>query len=278
MAARMARRRYGTKVLYTAHGLHFYKGAPLINWLLFYPVEKILSRYTDAIITINSEDFELVKKKFKTGFIYKIDGIGVDSSKFDLISEDDRACLRKVKSYKSDDFILIYAAEFIYRKNHKFVLDAIKFIAEEIPSLKILFAGRGVLMQDLRKYAKKIKVDQFVDFLGFRTDINDLIRMSDVGISASKSEGLGLNLAEEMFCGIPVIAASDRGHKELVEHGVNGFLFEQNNHKQFAHQVIRLYCDEALREKVVSNALLSVQKFSIENSLHTMEKIYGNYI
>ena len=131
-------------------------------------------------------------------------------------------------------------------------------------------------MEDLIKYSDQIGVNPFVDFLGFRKDIHELIAISDIGISSSRAEGLGLNLIEEMFCGIPVVASSDRGHKEIIENGVNGLLFEQDNHDQFAGHIIDLYNDEELRQKFSLNAIASVQKFSLVNSLKSMANIYRN--
>jgi glycosyltransferase EpsD len=278
LAARSARKN-GTRVLYTAHGFHFYKGAPLRNWLFYYPVEKFLTRYTDCIITINSEDFDLVKrKKFNIAGVFKINGIGVNNSKFKCISYDEKVKLRKVMGYKEEDFILIYVAEFIPRKNHKFILDSIPAISKEIPNLKILFAGRGLLLEHMKKYSQEIHVDKFVDFLGFRKDIENIMALSDIGISASRQEGLGLNLAEEMFCSLPVVATIDRGHNEIVEDGKNGFLFEQNNHIQFNHYIIQLYKNKETRINLGITAINSVQKFILQNSLNAMAQIYNEFI
>ena len=69
-------------VIYTAHGLHFYKGAPILNWILFYPVEKLLARWTDTLITINKEDYCCVKDRFKlkkNGTVEQIHGVGAVS-------------------------------------------------------------------------------------------------------------------------------------------------------------------------------------------------------
>lgn len=278
LAARSARKQ-GTKILYTVHGFHFFNGAPLKNWLLYYSVEKWLAKFTDAIITINSEDYDLViKKKFKVNEVFKIDGIGVDDSKFKRISEDEKLRLRIQNGYDENDFILIYPAEFIQRKNHKFILDSINNINQRIPQLKILFAGRGVLLESIRKYTKEIHVEKQVDILGFRVDIAELIAMSDVGISASRQEGLGLNLVEEMFCGLPVLATIDRGHREMVEHGINGFLFEQNNHQQFEEYLFKLYEIKIMRTAFGEQAFKTAQKFSLKNSLKSMVEIYQKYI
>ncbi len=268
-----------TSLLYTAHGFSFHKGAPLKNWLLYYPVEKILAKYTDAIITINSEDFELIKrKKFKTGSVFKISGIGVDPTRFSPVSKYTKLKLRKEKGYEESDFILIYAAEFIHRKNHKFVIDSLPSIIKEIPTIKILFAGRGVLMEKLKMYAVRRNVSDFVEFLGFRSDIDELYALSDVGISTSRSEGLGLNLAEAMFSGLPVVATIDKGHKEMINSGENGYLFQQNNCELFAQQITELYKSKELRVKFALNAQKTIQKFSLENPLNEMASIYQLYL
>lgn len=272
-------RKKGTKVLYTAHGFHFFRGAPIKYWLLYYPVEKLLSQYTDAIVTINTEDFELLKKrKFKSKQFFKINGIGVDKSKFKKISDEEKSSLRNSKGYRDNDFILIYPAEFIHRKNHKFILDTVKQISLKIPNLKIIFAGRGILLDEIKKYSKEIDVDKIVDFLGFRTDINELIQISDIGISSSKQEGLGINLTESMFCGLPVVATIDRGHKEMIQNGINGFLFEQNNQKQFVERIVKLYENKAMRIDFGEQAFHMAQKFSLENAIKSMSDIYMKYI
>ncbi|KAF0200329.1 MAG: hypothetical protein FD170_3587 [Bacteroidetes bacterium] len=278
LAARGSRKS-GTKVLYTAHGFHFFKGAPLKNWLLYYPIEKLLAKYTDAIITINTEDFELLKsRKFKSKEFFRINGIGVDNSKFKRISEEEKITLRKSKGYNEDDFILIYPAEFIHRKNHKFILDSVVQISSKIPQLKIIFAGRGELLEEMKKYTKDINLGKFVDILGFRTDITELIQLSDIGISSSKHEGLPINLVEEMFCGLPLVAAKERGNKDLIENGVNGFLFAQNNHTQFADYIVKLYKNKVMRIDFGEHAFQKAQKFSLENSLKSMADIYKQFV
>ena len=64
LAAMQGRKKWGMRVIYTAHGFHFYKGAPIVNWLIFYPIEWFLAKYTDNLITINNEDYEIAKKRF----------------------------------------------------------------------------------------------------------------------------------------------------------------------------------------------------------------------
>jgi len=278
LAARSARKQ-GTKVLYTAHGFHFFKGAPLKNWLFYYPVEKWLSKFTDAIITINSEDYDLViRNKFKTTGKYHIFGIGINEKRFPQLTDLDKSAERIKIGYDAQQFILVYVAEFIHRKNHKFIIDVIPQLTKEIPQLKILFAGRGELLIDMKQYARSRGVTSSIDFLGFRDDIGYVMAISDIGISASRHEGLPINTVEEMFCGLPVITTIARGNTDLIDNGVNGFLFEQNNQHQFVESIFKLYHNKAMRDEFGKQAIKTARKFSLENSLKSMEAIYQKYL
>jgi glycosyltransferase EpsD len=278
LACREARKR-GTKVLYTAHGFHFFKGGSLKNWLLYYPVEKLLSKHADAIITINQEDFKLIKDSgFKTKVHLLESGMGVSTERFYPVDLGTKIELRRKKGYASVAFILIYVAEFIHRKNHQFILDAVEGLAKEIPSLKIIFAGRGQLLEKMKAYAVTKKVDNLVDFLGFRTDVNELMNLADLGISASRQEGLGLNLAEELFCGLPVVATIDRGHREIIIDGYNGFMFEQNNVQCFQEHIVKLYSDKLLYNVMSINATKATEQFSLLRAKGALTGIYQQYI
>ncbi|MCO5262293.1 MAG: glycosyltransferase family 4 protein, partial [Lentimicrobium sp.] len=279
LASRKARKGFGLKVLYTAHGFHFFNGSPKSFWLLYYPMEKFLSRYTDAIITINQEDFELVQSRgFRNKATYKIPGIGFNTERLLEVNEVRKQDLRVKNGYNQSDFIVIYVAEYIPRKNHRFIIDAMSELIEKIPVIKVLFAGRGRDMELITEYAKSKGVFDYIDFLGFRNDIGNLLALSDIGISASKQEGLGLNLAEEMFSGLPVVASEDRGHKEMIIHGENGFLFPQNDNSAFIEAIIYLYENPEKRKEMGKYAAESIRKFSLENSLTEMVKIYKRYL
>jgi glycosyltransferase EpsD len=272
-------RRNGTKVLYTSHGFHFFKGAPLVNWIFYFPVEKILSRITDGIITINKEDYNLLfRSNFKTRGKYLINGIGVDEKRFVPVTEKEKSELRKLFGYRDDQFILIYVAEFINRKNHKFIVESIPLLSAKIPELKIIFAGRGKLLEEMKDYSRKMNVSEWIDFLGFRNDVERLMAVSDIGISSSKQEGLGLNLAEEMLIGLPIVATDDRGHRELVISGFNGFLFDQNNKRAFVDYIVRLASDIELRRFMGDNSKAAAEKFTLKKAMLKMEDIYKNYL
>jgi glycosyltransferase EpsD len=276
--ASLKSRRKGTKVLYTAHGFHFYNNGPLSNWLLFFPIEWLLSFITDGIITINKEDYDhLHTKKFGCKGKYMINGIGIDPARLKINDRSRKEEIKKSFSYESK-ILVLYIAEFIDRKNHKFVLSALSEIVQQCPDIKFLFAGGGILRDKMMAYSKESGMESYTDFLGFRSDIGNFISIADIGISSSKQEGLGLGVAEIMYNGIPVVISQDRGHKELVKNGENGFMFPQNDERQFIDQIVKLYKNRELREHLGAKGQRSIDKFLIDNCLKQMIEIYNKYI
>lgn len=277
LATREARRK-GTKVLYTAHGFHFYKGSPLIRWLTYYPAEYILSNFTDGIITINQEDYNYINGKMCHKDSFHIKGIGVDANRFMPFSEQDKKEKRRELGIEENAFVMLYVAEFIPRKNHEFIIRALPKLIQTIPEIKVVFAGKGILMDKMEALAEELKITSYIDFLGFRNDIPALSGMTDIGISASKHEGLGLGLAEIMMCEKPIVATFDRGHKEMIVQGQTGFMFAQENDEEFIGYVEKLFNDKELRKKIGENAFEKAKEFEVTNSLKSMESIYKKYL
>lgn len=264
-----------TKTLYTAHGFHFYKGGPLKYWILFYPVEKLLSRITDGIIVLNHEDLEIVSEKnFRPKYTFKLSGVGVDPKVFYKVSLEDKSILREKAGFNKGDFILIYTAEYIKRKNHEFLLKCAQALALRIPKLKILLAGRGERFEIIANQIESRSLSNIVFQLGFRKDISNLYQLSDLGISMSLQEGLPINIIEEMMCGLPIVCSRIRGHTDLVENEINGFLFDLKNVSQFVEAVVRLYEDTDLYNVFACNALTKAKEYTLDKSIIGMSEIY----
>jgi len=271
-------RKMGTKVLYTAHGFHFFKGGSFKNWLVFYPVEKFMSKFTDAIITINKEDFDLLhEKRFASDGKFQIFGIGLDPLRLQM-GKHNKEQAKEELGFIKDDFIILYIAEFIARKNHKFILESIPPLINKHRNIKVLFAGGGVLKDKMQQFSKEKGIIENVEFLGFKKDIGKYISIADIGISASKQEGLGLGVAEVMFNSKPVVVTEDRGHRELVIQSENGFIYQQEDKEKFLEYIEIFYSDKILLNEMGINAKKSMKKFLLENSLKEMENIYKKYI
>lgn len=279
LAAKKFRLKGSVKILYTAHGFHFYKGSPKIYWLLYFPIEKYLSQYTDGIITMNEEDYSLViERKFAVKNVFKTSGVGINSVKFEGMSAKDKNALRGKNGYSADTFIILYIAEFISRKDHKFIIESIPFIKEKISNFKFIFAGRGILKEVTEEYARQNGVVEYTDFLGFRKDIGELIIMADIGVSVSKQEGLPMNVAEEMYAAKPVVASCIRGHADLIDDAENGYLFCQGDKNAFAERIAKLYFDKELYSKMSAEAKKKSIQFELSNCLDEMKLIYNSFL
>lgn len=277
LAGREARSN-GTKVIYTAHGFHFYKGAPLINWIIYYPIEKVFSYLTDTLITITREDYDLaIRKKFKCKIIHT-HGVGVNNKKFTIINDEERLNLRNKFNYNHDDFILICVGELNDNKNQQVIIRSVHELINIIPNIKLLLAGNGPNEIKLRKLVNELKMDRVVDFLGYRTDINNFISLSDVLISASIREGLPLNIMEGMISGKPIIVSKNRGHNELIMNEVNGILVDHSDVNGFAYAIQRLYIDRDLQCKFRNKSLDLVESYSISNVIKEIEQAYSDLI
>ena len=271
-------RRHGLKVLYTAHGFHFFRGAPWYYWATIFPAEYFLSRRTDGIVTINQDDCRYARDWLKCRRTYWIPGIGVDTVRFRPVSEVRKAELRHALGFTAEDFLLVYVSEFIRRKNHAFLLNAARALLERVPNARMVFLGAGELWAATRHGIEKMNLGNRVFCPGFREDVERFAAIADVGISSSRQEGLGLGLLEHMACGVPVVATEGRGHRELVEDGVSGFLFAQGDTGQFVDRVARLHKDTALRASMGAKSIARAQDFAVERSLAAMQRVYGEFL
>ena len=267
LAARIASlkaRKRGTQVIYMAHGFHFFTGAPLKNWLLFYPVEKILSHVTDSLILINQEDYQRAKKQFHQRSTYMLNGIGVDLSRF---QQNDIASIRQ--SYRDElgipqnAIVLIYLAELIPNKNQPFLMRVLKRLMNNNENVYLVLAGVDHTNGSFVKYAEDIGISEHVRYLGWRTDVANLYAMADICTATSMREGLATNIIEAMASGLPVVATDNRGHRAIIQDGKNGFLIQQKNEELYVKRIEELIINDQLRKLIVGNAKKDLDKYSI---------------
>lgn len=279
LAAKKERKK-GTKVLYTAHGFHFYKGAPLINWLIYYPIEKIMAHYTDCLITIVNEDYEFAKKSLKAKEIKHINGIGVNTKRFSKdITEEQKSKLRQELGINDKDIVFSYVAELNKNKNQILLINAIEKLKEEIPNAKLLLVGNGVLLQKYKEIVKNKKMENKVLILGRREDINEILSITDIYLASSIREGLGLNIIEAMYKMVPVIATNNRGHRELIQNEKTGNLLNKNTTAEMSKEIIKLLnCPENQKKEIINGAKQNIEKYLLENVLKEMKEIYMEFI
>lgn len=238
------------KTIYTAHGFHFYKGAPLINWAIYYPIEKIMSKLTDSIITMNEEDYKRALK-FKIKNTYSINGVGIDLERYN-IDGIDRKKVRTSLGIKESDFVILMIAELNKNKNHKQMIEAVKILKKKNINLTVLCAGEGVLFNKIKSEIYRSGLEEQIRLLGFRKDINKLISACDIGILLSYREGLPRNLMELMACGKPIIGTNIRGIRDLVRDEQVGKLVNVDDYITTAKYIEYYYFNriESSRERI----------------------------
>ncbi len=276
LAARNSRKKYDTRVIYTAHGFHFYKGAPLKYWLMFYPVEKFLARYTDDLITINKEDYNRASRKFKTRVHY-IPGVGIDPKKFDVkMSDSEKLDLRKSLGLAKNDFVLIYPAEISKRKNQEWLVKSLSSLIKQNNDIHLLLPGIDSLNGKINELVKNLNLEKNINLLGFRNDIPNLLKISNLAISSSRQEGLPVNIIEAMYMGLPIVATSCRGNNDLIEDGKNGYIVSQNDTEQFVDKIKKFYMQEIDIDIFKKNNIKKVKKYLLSDILKEYIKIYNS--
>jgi len=267
-------RKSGTKMIYTAHGFYYYKGAPLINWLLYYPVEKWLSKHTDALTTMNQEDYQIAALKMKAKNLYYVPGVGLDTDKFSKPIID-RNTKRNELGIPLDANVIISVGELRKRKNHQVAIRAISRMKSD--NLYYVICGQGDLKNYLEKMCIKLKVENRVIFLGFRTDTVDLLHMSDIFLFPSLQEGLPVALMEAMAAGLPCVVSRIRGNIDLIEHDKGGFPCKVNKIDEYIDAVKKFLENDDLRYKMGEYNKKAVNKFNLSNVMNEMLKIYELY-
>lgn len=268
------------KVIYTAHGFHFYKGAPLKNYLIYYTLEKSLARFTDAIITINQEDY-MMAKEFKLkeeNSVYNTNGVGINLNRFSPASKSEKINLRKQYGYKSDDFILFYAAELNWNKHQDLLITAVSLLKEKIPNIRLILAGEGNFREKYEGEVKKLGIQEHVSFLGTRNDVHLLLKMSDIAVASSRREGLPVNIMEAMATGLPLVVTDCRGHRDLVKDNKNGFIVGIDDSLEFSNAIEELYSSADLRKRFSNKNIERSKIYSIDNVMKEIEVIYSCYM
>jgi glycosyltransferase EpsD len=268
------------KIIYTAHGFHFYKGAPLVNWLIYYPVEKYLAQYTDVLITINDEDYKIAVNNFKTcKNIHKINGVGIDLKVFYRRNIIEKKQLKKKLGFNEEDYIITNVAEINKNKNQIMLIKALPKLRPHIHNLKVLFIGNynySNIKKKLDKLVRILKLQDTVRFLGYRDDIGELTAISNIGFSASIREGLPVNIIEAMACGIPVVCSSNRGHNSLIDNNASGLLFSDS--KEMIECILKIYSSKLFSGTLSENASENSKKYERDLIISKMAEIYTQFM
>lgn len=273
LAAKQARKQ-GCKVIYTAHGFHFFRGGPKKSWMIYYPIEKHMCRYTDLLITINEEDYALAQKHFPVQTA-RIHGVGASSKKYCPAAVEEQTAWRKQHGYENDR-LLICTGELNENKNQLTAIRAMPAVVNSIPNAKLMLAGNGPMDRQLQDEINRLGMSGRVELLGYRTNLQEFVRSSEVVVSCSKREGMPLNIIESMLCEKPVVASINRGHKELVKDGLTGYLLNAGDVTGFGEKIITLLSDPGLAVQMGKAGRESAVKYTDTAVYGELEEIYDN--
>ena len=266
LAAGKARQK-GTKVIYTAHGFHFFKGAPKLNWLVYFPAEWLCGFLTDVLITINREDYAFAKKHIHAGKVCYVPGVGVDMDRFG----GSRETAREKLGIGNEEFVLLSVGEMTENKNHRLALQALALLPEK--PIRYVLVGRGERMEALQAQARELGITDRVIFTGYRNDVAELYPAADAFFFPSFREGLSVALMEAMASGLPAIVGKIRGNTDLIDDGVEG-VYMPLTPEGAAEAIRKLYDDPALRARLGEAAREKVRRFSAPEVQRKMREIY----
>lgn len=268
LAARNSRRD-GTKVIYTGHGFHFFNGAPVANWMLWYPVERVMSRFTDVLITINDEDYKRAKK-FAHCDVEYVQGVGIDLDRFAV--SDTVSSKRSELGVYDDDHMILAVGDLIKRKNHQCIIRA---LTELDDCFKLFICGTGIEEESLKELVSELGLGSRVFFLGFRKDIPALMHASDMLVFPSIHEGLPVTVMEAMASELPVIATRIRGIvPDLLESGVNGIVLNNDDPSTVADAIEGLAADPAEAKALAVKAKQDSKRFAVNKIVSNVASIY----
>lgn len=258
------------KTIYTAHGYHFLKGGSKLSWLIYYPIEKIMAKFTDVIININKEDFEITKEKLKPRSSYFLNGVGLDLSKYKKLSKDEILEKKKELGINDNDFVVLMIAELNKNKNHIQLINAIEILKEKYSNIKALCIGDGQNKEILNELIISKNLQNDIFMLGYREDVNKLINISDIGILMSYREGLPRNIMEFMASGRKVIATNIRGCRDLLCNETIGTLVNVGDYEETAKAIEKYYLSRDRRFNISDE----IKKYDIESVNSELLKIY----
>ena len=266
-------RKNGTCIIYTAHGFHFYKGAPKKNWIIYYPIEKLLARLTDKLVTITDEDYKIASKKFKSS-IYHVHGVGIKSEKYDSVTDDQAKKFREHRKC-TDRFIILCTGELNANKNQSTLIKVMPEILKKAPKALLVLAGNGPKKEELEELIKNLKLEDSVRLIGYHADLEWYVHACDIVATASFREGLPLNVVEAMYCNKPVIASNNRGHRELIKDKITGRLVNPRSEMEFTKTIIEAYEHKDIYDIYARKAKEKSYSYIDTNVKEELKEVYG---
>ena len=276
--ARMAAHRKNIRIIYTVHGFHFYKGAPLRNWMLYYPAEKLLAYWTDILVTVNLEDYRFAERNLKAGRVFYIPGIGIDTEKFRTQwqgTKEERMLFYSKYKIPEHAVVLLSVGELSSRKNHRMVMNALSAMRRK--DVYYLICGQGPLREELQRYARRLGVAGRIRMPGYQEDLSLVYQNADIFVFPSIQEGMPAALMEAMAAGLPCVVSDIRGNRELVTQagGARFRMGHPEQSEQLERVLVRLIENEKLRNVCGAYNRKKIKAYALSAVQDRMKVIYA---
>lgn len=273
-ALRRDRRRDGLRVVYTAHGFHFFKGNGALRNLVFRTLERVAAVWTDHLVVINQEDYEAARRLPVAGAVTYLPGIGVDTRRYDpaAVSDGDVQRVRHELGLGPDQPLLLIVAELNTGKRHRDLVEALALA--DRPDVVLACAGEGPEAPAIVGRARELGIEGRVRMLGYRRDVPALLRASIGLVLPSEREGLPRSVMEAACLERPVLATRIRGVDELVREGETGWLTEVGDVGALA-AAIRALVDDPERSRAMGRAgRVAMRPFGLDEVLERHDGVY----
>lgn len=265
-------------VVYTAHGFHFHTGASRLAWLIYYPLERFMSRFTDSLITINQEDYDRASSFPVRGQLIYLPGVGVDVSALSPNPDMKLEELRRELGISSAALVILCVAELNRNKNQQQLIHAVHRLIQRGVPATLLLAGVGTEEENLIKLCQQLDVEEQVKFLGYRQDIQELMQAADVLALVSRREGLPKVLLEGLAAEKPILATDVRGSRDLVIHGDNGYVIPVDDFEAAADALLELYENPQLRPQMGKRSGKMASRYDVKLIRSMMREVYDDLL
>ena len=259
-----------TKMIYTAHGFHFFKGNNPVKNFIFRTVEKYAAKFTDILITINKEDYDAANKfKLKEyGKVEYVPGVGINIDKINTVQGDKEKLCQQL-NIPNDSFLMLSVGELSVRKNHEVVVNALEQLGNNV---HYLICGQGSRHDYLIDLAKEKNVSDRLHLLGFCNNIPEIMKSCDLFVFPSLQEGLPVAVMEAMACGMACIVSDIRGNHDLIDSN-GGYVIPVDCFTDECSKIVSGKHDKF--DEMKKYNLKKSESYRLDTIIEEMKEIYG---
>lgn len=267
----------GTKVIYFVHGMPVNSLSSRLKRIFFRILETSASRFCDAVVTINDDDYNEALK-WHVPLVYKVNGVGCDVAKY-MNVDVDRMELRKSIGVTENEIMIMAVGSVCIHKNHIVIARALSLL-ENCEKYHLVICGRAEPESPIVREIEALSATHGfkLTFLGFRDDIEKLVHAADIGAIPSLREGLGMAGIQQLCAGVPMVGTAVQGIKEYIIPGRTGFTVANPHDAAAFAEAIKACSDPGFRNRVKNDCMAVAQEFSLEKSIRQRREIYSTVV